>query len=157
MQLTSILFATLATLGFASANSIIFLSRDKTDRFVCFYAAPGHATPVTQRVPDKSTVAIPIPQDWEGAWQTSFSATNCGPVGIRGEVKFNGFEDKTFYDVSAIDAQNDNSGVKFLYAQSGQGVKSGCEHFPCSRSYNKWDDVQTQVTEETDLIIEIGG
>jgi hypothetical protein len=157
MKFTNFLVASLATLGFASANSIIFVSRDATDRTVCFYSAPGHPTPPSTLVPGKGTVHVAMPFAWEGAFQTSFKSSDCGPVGIRGEVRFNGFEDKTFYDVSAIDALNDNSSVKFLYPQSGQGVKSGCDHFPCDGAYKKPDDLQTQVTGETDLIREIGG
>jgi hypothetical protein len=98
-----------------------------------------------------------MPLGWKGAWQSSFSATDCGTVGIRGEVTFQGFEGKTWYDVSAIDAQRDNSGVKFIYPASHAGEKTGCDKFPCDGSNNKPDDLQTKVTDDMDLICEIGG
>ncbi|CAG8971083.1 hypothetical protein HYALB_00009683 [Hymenoscyphus albidus] len=157
MQYLNIIAAMATIASIASANSIIFVSRYTTDRTVCWYSAPGSAIIPQIAVPRKGTVYVPIPEGWEGAWQTSKSATDCGPVDIRGEVKFNGFEDKSWYDVSAIDNLTNNEGVYWLYPQSGNGVHSGCEKFPCDTSYNRPDDKQTQVTDEKDLICEIGG
>lgn len=74
-----------------------------------------------------------------------------------GEVKFNSWEDKTWYDVSAIDNLTNNEGIHWLYAQSGAGAHSGWDHSPSDGAYNLPNDIQTQVTEEKDLICEIGG
>ena len=162
MQFKNILVASLATIGLASANSIIFVSRDDQPRYICYYSAPDHDTPAPTLVPGKATIHVPIPLGYEGAFQTASSPNDCGvrgkgKVGIRGEVKFNGMEDKTFYDVSAIDNLTDNTGIKFLYPSSGTGVRHGCNKFPCNNAYNHAQDIQTQVTLEKDLICEIGG
>ncbi|KAG9237257.1 hypothetical protein BJ875DRAFT_493453 [Amylocarpus encephaloides] len=155
MHIPSTLAASLA-FTLAAANSITFLSLDTTPRTACFYSAPSHPTIPNNSLPGKSTIHVPLPLDWEGSWQTTLNPSDCGPPGIRGEVRFDGYEGKTYYDVSAIDNLGDNSGVKFLYPASGTGEKSGCESFPCEGAYLHPDDKQTKVTVEKDLVCEVG-
>lgn len=81
-------------------------------------------------------------------------------------VAFQGWNDLTYFDVSAIVNPNDHAGVKQMFPASQlnsqsrhmvSGAKfSGCEVFPCSTAYYLADDVQTVTTDEVDLVCTLG-
>jgi hypothetical protein len=104
MQLSNVLVAFVATLGLASANSIIFVSKDKTDRTVHFYPGLGNKTewvikPVLVKGKDTKHVEIPG-RGWFSSFQTTLDPkTEWEFFGIQGIVACN--ETKTFYTVSA--------------------------------------------------------
>ncbi|TVY83170.1 hypothetical protein LSUE1_G004755 [Lachnellula suecica] len=146
------MFTTLAT-----AYSITFINRDEKQRTICWFPAAGFPAILGTVVPGHSSKHVSMPGAWNGSWRTIFDGGNPSESSIRGEVTFNGFVGDTYYDVEAIDNCCDNSGVKWLYPASGNGVHSGCNTFPCDGAYKKWDDIQTQSTSEKDLVCEIGG
>jgi hypothetical protein len=139
-----------------SANTVSFISRDTIDRTLCFSPALSHEKIPNFSLSGHATHLVTFPPSWEGNWYTVQDG-NCNQQKILGEVRFDGFAGQSYYDVSAIVNENDNSGVKWLYPASGGGVHSGCNWFPCDGAYKHSDDEQTRSTPEHDLICEIGG
>ena len=79
--------------------------------------------------------------------------------GVIGEIAFQGFNDKTFYDVSAIDS-NSNLGIHWIYPTSHFAANdtfwSGCFTFGCPNAYEHSGDECTKVTPETSLNVLMG-
>ena len=62
----------------------------------------------------------------------------------------------TYFDVSAIVNPDDNNGVKMIFPLHSSTPVSGCQTFPCSNAYNKWDDIATLSTDGRDLVCLLG-
>lgn len=76
-------------------------------------------------------------------------------------VTFQGWNDLTYFDVSAIVNPSDHDGVKQMYPATELEAKvkaaiSGCLVFPCATAYYLPDDIQTVTTKETDIIVTLG-
>jgi hypothetical protein len=162
MQFSDVLVAFLATsLRLISANSIVFVSKDKTDRTVHFYPGLGKKTgwPIKPLlVKGKDTKHVDIPAEWFGTFQTTLDPkTKWEFFGTQGIVAFN--ETKTFYTVSAASNITDNTSIRLLYPHSEKDDKnkSGRKHFPCDKASNDYEKVDLKSTEGKDLICEIGG
>lgn len=141
--------------GTAMANSVTFKSLDQTERTIIFTPNAGLASVPSVVVPGGQDVKVNIPHGWIGNWYSVSKGEKDVP-GMLGEVAFNGWNDITFFDVSAIVNPNDHHGVKELYPATEPKPVSGCKKFPCNNAYYIWDDVQTKATQETDLICTLG-
>lgn len=138
-----------------AANTVTFVSLDGTDRTINFTPSAGKAGINSVRVAGGERVKVNIPDSWIGNWH-SISAGKTGSPGMLGEVAFQGWNGNTYFDVSAIVDPNDHDGVKEVYPAQSRSPTSGCENFPCNNAYYVWDDVQTKVTSETDLVCTLG-
>ncbi|KAJ8057799.1 hypothetical protein OCU04_013270 [Sclerotinia nivalis] len=61
----------------------------------------------------------------------------------------------TYYDISAIDNQTDNSGIRFISPYGLPQTKyfrPGCDWFPCDNAYLKPEDPHTRTTFATDFL-----
>jgi hypothetical protein len=145
----------LAAAGLAMANTVTFKSLDTTDRTIIFTPNDGGAKIASVNVTGGADQKVDFPQGWIGNWYAVSSGAPDIP-GMLGEVAFNGWNDITFFDVSAIVNPNDHHGVKEMWPANGEKPTSGCTVFPCNNAYYVWDDVQTKATQETDLICTLG-
>lgn len=151
MKLASLL----AAAGLAMANTVTFKSLDKTDRTIIFTPNAGKPEIPSVKVAAGDDLTVDFPHGWIGNW---YSVSEGAPdiPGMLGEVAFNGWNDITFFDVSAIVNPNDHHGVKEMWPTHGEKPTSGCTVFPCNNAYYIWDDVQTKATQEVDLICTLG-
>lgn len=139
----------------AATNTVTFLSLDDDDRTVYFTPSAGFEEIESVQVSAGDKVTTEIPTGWIGNWHSITTGKENQP-GMLGEVAFQGWNGLTYFDVSAIVDPNDHNGVKEMYPANSQAPTSGCEQFPCDNAYYLWDDVQTKVTGETDLICTLG-
>jgi hypothetical protein len=145
----------LAAAGLAVANTVTFKSLDDTERSIIFTPNAGMPAIDTIKVPGGQDATVEFPQGWIGNWYSVSEGASDVP-GMLGEVAFNGWNDITFFDVSAIVNPNDHNGVKEMWPAKGETPTSGCTVFPCNNAYYVWDDVQTKATQETDLVCTLG-
>jgi len=150
---TSALFAALAAA--VAANTVHFVNQDNTERTIIFTPQEPLEQIPTLVIPGMGTGEATFPDSWIGNWY-SVSAGKENVPGMLGEVRFNGFAGATYFDVSAIVAPNDAEGVKMIMPKNSDEPVSGCQTFPCSNAYNKWDDIATLSTPDTDLICLLG-
>lgn len=149
---------TAATL--ASANSMIFQNQDDTKRTIIITPSEGHAQISSVEVEGHGEVKVDFPQGWIGnAYSISEGQDNT--PGMLAEVTFQGWNDLTYFDVSAIVDPSDHDGVKMMYPVSQASAASlssfsGCKVFPCNNAYYQPDDIQTASTSEVDLIVTLG-
>ncbi|KAI1497554.1 DNase1 protein [Biscogniauxia marginata] len=150
--------ATAATV--ASANSMTFVNQDDTARRIIFTPSEGSQSIDSVSVSGNDQVKVDFPASWIGnAYSVSEGASDT--VGMLAEVTFQGWDDLTYFDVSAIVNPSDHNGVKQMYPATQLNSKpkssvSGCEVFPCNNAYYNPDDVQTVTTKETDIIVTLG-
>jgi hypothetical protein len=155
MQFTTAFFAATALASLVAANSVHFVNQDNTERTIYFTPqAPLEEIP-TLVIPGMGTGEATFPDSWIGNWY-SVSAGAENKPGMLGEVRFNGFAGQTYFDVSAIVNPDDVSGVKMILPKNSNEPVSGCQTFPCSNADNKWDDVATLSTIDSDLICLLG-
>ncbi|KAI6081877.1 DNase1 protein [Hypoxylon rubiginosum] len=152
-------FAAVAA-SLASANSLTFINQDDTTRKIVFTPNAGLPTIDSVTVQGNDQVKVEVPNGWIGnAYSVSEGATDS--PGMLAEVTFQGWNDLTYFDVSAIVNGNDKDGVKQMYPATQlsaltKTLVSGCRNFPCNSAYYQPDDIQTVSTEETDLIVTLG-
>ena len=149
---------TAATL--ASANTLTFVNQDSTPRKVIITPSEGHEQINSVDVEGNGQATVDFPQGWIGNAYSVSEGSEDKP-GMLAEVTFQGWGGSTYYDVSAIVDATDNNGVKEMYPASQEGSAdkssfSGCKDFPCDTAYYHPDDIQTVVTEETDIIVTLG-
>ncbi|KAI5918569.1 DNase1 protein [Camillea tinctor] len=151
-------FATAATV--VSANTMTFVNQDDTPRHIVFTPSEGYQPVNSVDVAGNGQVTVDIPTSWIGnAYSVSQGAQDA--PGMLAEVTFQGWNDLTYFDVSAIVNPNDHVGVKQMFPATEMNATpkssvSGCEVFPCNTAYYQPDDVQTVSTKETDIIITLG-
>ncbi|TLS26517.1 hypothetical protein PpBr36_05532 [Pyricularia pennisetigena] len=153
------IYTLLPRLTLAAENNIItFMSLDSTDRTVMFTSSAGKEQLPTISVPAGQTVDVVIPYGWIGNYFAVSKGVDHVPgSGVIGEVAFNAFEDKTYFDVSAIDDPSDGNGLRMLWPASEHRKTSGCwGDYPCDNAYREPDDRQTKVTEDKHLIALLG-
>jgi hypothetical protein len=151
-------FSALLTGAFASlvaANSVHFVNQDQTERTIIFTAqAPLQKIP-TIVVPAGGSADATFPESWIGNWYSVSKGAEDVP-GMLGEVRFQGYNGHTYFDVSAIVKPDDHDGVKMITPKNFETPFSGCQTFPCANAYNKWDDIATLSTPDTDLVCLLG-
>lgn len=155
MQFSQLLALFGAAALVAAKNTVTFKSLDETDRTIHFTPNAGKPEVAEVKVAAGEEVTVEIPQGWIGNWHSISGKKDIVP-GMLGEVAFQGWLGFTYFDVSAIVDPNDHNGVKEIYPAKAKSPHSGCETFPCNNAYYVWDDVQTKVTAETELICTLG-
>jgi L-rhamnose isomerase len=159
MRFSNALFALVFSLPLAYAdNQVTFIPKDNQPRMIYFKPNDGCANIPDLYAPAGKTVSVTFPYRWQGNWKALHEDADKNGVWTLGEVTFQGGNDgqQTSYDVSAIDNHTDDTGVHWLYPASGNGIKSGCDKFPCNSAYTASNDVQTQTTYETALTCLLG-
>ncbi|KAI1084160.1 DNase1 protein [Whalleya microplaca] len=158
-------FSQIAAFGVAAAtlahaNSITFINQDDTTRKVVFTPSIGHEQIDSFDIKGNDEVKIDIPTSWIGnAYSVSEGAQDT--PGMLAEVTFQGWNDLTYFDVSAIVNAADHDGVKEMFPLKdlegdSKSAISGCAVFPCAKAYYHPDDIQTVSTPETDLVCTLG-
>ncbi|KAI1214687.1 uncharacterized protein F4807DRAFT_6070 [Annulohypoxylon truncatum] len=144
----------------ASANSVTFVNQDDTTRQIYFTPSAGSPTIDSVTVAGNQQTKVNIPTSWIGnAYSVSEGKPNV--PGMLAEFTFQGWNDITYFDVSAIVNPSDTVGVKQIFPASEmqntpKTLVSGCLLFPCATAYYAPDDVQTVTTKETDLVVTLG-
>jgi len=153
---TQIAFFLASIASVVATNIVYFQPLDNITRTVYFTSSPGSANlePVTV-TGEEEEVPVEFPHRWQGNWYAVQDGAEDKP-GMLGEILFNGWLDMTYYDISAIVDPNDVDNVRELYPKGAYIPASGCESFPCDNCYYLPDDVQTKVTDETELICTLG-
>ncbi|KAI1414385.1 hypothetical protein F5Y13DRAFT_20498 [Hypoxylon sp. FL1857] len=144
----------------ASANSVTFINQDDTTRHIVFTPSAGYPAIDTVTIQGNKQVKVDIPVSWVG---NAYSVSEGKPQvpGMLAEFTFQGWNDFTYFDVSAIVNPADTAGVKQIFPASQLKAKvkslvSGCIAFPCGTAYYAPADIQTVTTKETDLIVTLG-
>lgn len=154
---STVLFAAsaLASLAAATENVLHFVNQDSTTRTIIFTAQAGLEEIPNIVIPGHGTANQTMPNSWIG---NLFAVCEGAPIvpGMLAEFRFNGYADSTYFDVSAIVNPNDTEGVKMILPKNSNTPVSGCQTFPCSNAYNKWDDVATLSTPDTELVVLLG-
>lgn len=153
MQFSTILIGAFASM--VAANSVHFINQDNTERTIIFTAQAPLAQIESIVIPPGGTGDATFPDSWIGNWYSVSKGKKDVP-GMLGEVRFNGYEGHTYFDVSAIIDPNDQEGVKMITPKNFDTPFSGCQTFPCANAYNKWDDLATLSTPDKDLICLLG-
>ncbi|CCC08931.1 hypothetical protein SMACR_03241 [Sordaria macrospora] len=146
---TPLLF--LPVLGLVAANKVTFISLDQGDRVIyskhklgCAEGNQGCEDLIPLAVPGLTHVSLDIPTGWEGNFYSVPAGTR-DRTGMLAEIRAQGFESKSWFDVSAIDNPGDHVGVKqFWPANDPNAEVSGCITFPCDHAYYHPDDKQTK-------------
>jgi hypothetical protein len=150
-------FATLLALATAvtATNVVHFVNQDATERTIIFTPNTGLATIPKITIAGLATANQTFPNEWIGNFYSVSKGAKDVP-GMLGELRFNGFADATYFDVSAIVNPDDTEGVKMLFPKNSDTPVSGCQTFPCANAYNKWDDIATLSTDDTELVCLLG-
>ncbi|KAH6666862.1 hypothetical protein B0J14DRAFT_191381 [Halenospora varia] len=156
MQFINALIAVAAALAsVASAGSVHFVNQDSTTRTIVFTPNSGLESIPDLIIAGSATANQTFPTGWIGNWY-SVSKGAAKVPGMLGEVRFDGFAGATYFDVSAIVNPSDDQGVKMIFPKNSNTPVSGCQTFPCTNAYNKWDDIATLSTNDSELICLLG-
>lgn len=155
MQFTSTLLAASAIFSLATANMVEFVNQDGTTRNIVFTAQEGLAAVAPIVLKGHGTATVTFPPSWIGNWY-SYNEGAANVPGMLGEVRWNGFADSNYFDVSAIVNPADTEGVKMIFPKNSQTPVSGCQTFPCSNAYNQPNDIATLSTEDDELVCLVG-
>ncbi|RDA87681.1 hypothetical protein CP532_3815 [Ophiocordyceps camponoti-leonardi (nom. inval.)] len=138
------------------AATVTFWTLDNIARTLHFTHNPGSSRmyPVVVS-PYGPNITVHFPDTWSGNFYAVQEGARNRP-GMLGEVQFSGWMGKTYFDVSAIVDGTDKTNIKQMWPKVSLSPMSGCEVFPCSNCYWLPDDIQTKVTDETDLIATLG-
>lgn len=155
MHFTSSILALAGSAALASANSVTFWTLDDVQRTIYFTSNENvhQIDPIVVSSAEQTTVEFP--DEYVGNFYAIADGSDNIP-GMLGEVKFSGWEGKTYFDVSAIVDPNDKGNIKQMYPAESLWPMSGCEVFPCDNAYYLPDDVQTKVTTENHIITTLG-
>ncbi|KAI0835329.1 hypothetical protein F5Y06DRAFT_299747 [Hypoxylon sp. FL0890] len=144
----------------ANANSVTFINQDDTTRQVIFTPSSGYPAIDTITIQGNQQSKIDIPISWVGnAYAVREGAAQV--PGMLAEFTFQGWNDFTYFDVSAIVNPTDTDGIKQIFPASQlestvKSLVSGCIVFPCATAYYAPADIQTVTTKETDLVVTLG-
>lgn len=160
MLFAKTLMALAATAASVSAGTVTFWTLDNVERTIYFTPNKGDPSGSFAEIPsvvvsNAEKTVVTFPEPWIGNYYAVKKGEKNVP-GMLGEVNFGGWMGKTYFDVSAIIDPNDHDNVKQMWPVKSRVPMSGCEVFPCDNAYWVWDDVQTKVTDETDLITTLG-
>jgi hypothetical protein len=159
--INSLLFAasTLATIVSAE-NMVMFVNQNSETRNVVFTANAGLEQLEPVQIQGLDTYNQTFPTGWIGNFYSYNEGAENVP-GMLGEVRFDGFAEQLYFDVSSIVNNEDTSGVKMLYPlnenpKSSTAKVSGCLHKNCKNQYNAPDDIATQSTSSSALVCLLG-
>ncbi|CAM1508251.1 Fc.00g050990.m01.CDS01 [Cosmosporella sp. VM-42] len=155
MHFAKALMTLVASVATAAAGTVTFRTLDSHGRTLHFTPNEGFPKIASVQVSNAEETTVTFPEPWIG----NFYAIKEGEpnnAGMLGEVNFGGWLGKTYFDVSAIVDPSDHDNVKQMWPVSSKLPTSGCEVFPCDNCYWLPDDIQTKVTDETDLITTLG-
>lgn len=155
MYFATALFSLVAAAASVSAATVTFKTLDDTARTIYFTPNPGYESLDSVTTSGGGEKTVTFPDTWIGNYYAVKDGAENTP-GMLGEVNFGGWNGMTYFDVSAIVDPSDTDNVKQLYPAGSETPISGCETFPCNTCYYLPDDVQTQVTDSTDLIQTLG-
>jgi len=156
MQLSKTLSLLAAATVALAQNQLTFISQDDLHRTVYFTPSDGYEWLKPVRVEGWRQVSTSVPQGWIGNYYSITDGKHNKP-GMLGEVTFQGWEGKTYFDVSAIVDDGDHNGVKVMYPAVAKEPTSGCERYPCGNAYYQPNDKQTKVTQESHIVTTLGG
>lgn len=143
----------------SAGGQVDWISQDAINRVIHCTPSPGHVALPDISLPAGQTVTQSHPQGWKGmCWGVMEGGFNKG-FGMLAEFTWNGFEDKTYFDVSAIDDPNDLDNIKMMMPAQGSTPVSGCQNIAvgtCKNMYVEPEDTQTQVTPEKHLLVLVG-
>ncbi|KAK3953049.1 hypothetical protein QBC32DRAFT_397424 [Pseudoneurospora amorphoporcata] len=154
----------LSIFGLVVANTITFISLDEDARDIyskhklgCKEGDHGCEDLKILSVPGLANISLSLPRGWEGNFY-SVPAGTPNRTGMLAEICSQGFENKSYFDVSAIDNPNDHMGVKQFWPANDQNAEvSGCITFPCDQTYYHPDDKQTKrPTQSEEFICTLG-
>lgn len=148
--------AVVASAAAAQAALVTFQSQDNLGRTVYFTPSPGSPEIASVHVAGGASKTVQLPDTYEGNFYSVIDGQANQP-GMLGEVKFGGWGQLNYFDVSAIVDPNDKNNVKQMYPADSGSPMSGCENFPCNNAYYLPDDIQTKSTEESHIITVLGG
>jgi len=153
---STVLFAATALASMAAADNVVhFVNQDSTERTIVFTAQEGIEEIPNLVIKGLATANQTFPDSWIGnLYSVSKGAPNI--PGMLAEFRWNGFAGANYFDVSAIVNPDDTEGVKMVFPKNSDKPVSGCQTFPCSNAYNKWDDVATLSTTDNELIVLLG-
>lgn len=153
---STVLFAASALASLAAAENVLhFVNQDSTTRTVIFTAQAGLEVIPELVIEGLGTANQTMPDSWIGnVYSVNEGAPNV--PGMLAEFRFNGFAGATYFDVSAIVNPDDTQGVKMVFPKNSNTPVSGCQKFPCLNAYNKWDDVATLSTDDSELVVLLG-
>ncbi|KAJ8066840.1 hypothetical protein OCU04_004222 [Sclerotinia nivalis] len=155
-----ILKKSVAALGAIAAlahNSITFVSHDDDARILAFTNNPGHVYLTDIDFPGGSAIRVDFPDVWSGTIMAKKTDSVVPINRVLAEITF--APKMTYYDISAIDNQTDNSGIRFISPYGLPQTKyfrPGCDWFPCDNAYLKPEDPHTRTTFATDFLCEVG-
>lgn len=154
MQFFKIASILAAAVGAVQAiNQVTLKSIDDVDRTVYFTPSAGHEQLGSVEVGAGQSVTVEVPFQWIGNWHAVHKGQPNTGTGMLGEVTFNGWGGKNYFDVSAIVVPEDKDNVAEMWpADEPNTPTSGCKNFPCDNAYYVWDDVQTRVTTQSHII-----
>jgi len=155
MQFFSSIFAAFALATLTSAGSVHFVNQDNTQRTIIFTQNAGLESIPELVIAGMATANQTFPTGWTGNWFSVSEGKERVP-GMLGEVRFDGFAGASYFDVSAIVNPDDSEGVKMIFPLHSSIPVSGCQTFPCSNAYNKWDDVATLSSDGSELVCLLG-
>ncbi|ERT01757.1 DNAse1 protein [Sporothrix schenckii 1099-18] len=139
-----------------ATNTLTFVSTDNIARTIYITPSVGveGMDPVT--VAPGATVPVNFAEGFIGnAYAVQEGKENV--PGMLAEVNFQGWGGSTYFDVSAIVNSADTDNIMMMYpADAPNTPTSGCNPFPCNNAYYLPDDVQTKVTDQTNLIVTLG-
>ncbi|KAK6065709.1 DNase1 protein [Seiridium cupressi] len=144
----------------SATNTVTFVSQDSKDRKIIFTPSIGNSEIASIEVSGGATETVTFPTGWIGNWYAVCDGSS-NTNGMLGEVTFQGWNDITYFDVSAIVNANDFDGVHEMWpasqdSESTKTLMSGCAVFPCNTAYYLPDDVQTVTTTDTALYCTLG-
>ncbi|KAK3997591.1 hypothetical protein QBC44DRAFT_303300 [Cladorrhinum sp. PSN332] len=147
----------LAAAAIANANKVTFVNQDDVARTVLFTPSVdmGCIWLPELQVGPYETVTQNFPFEWQGMWYAIKQGAE-RKTGMLGEIKFDGFDGLTFFDVSGIDNPTDWHNVKKMYPAEAKTPVSGCDVFWCNNAYWAPHDEQTKATREHHLITTLG-
>jgi hypothetical protein len=153
--INTILLAATALASMATANTVHFVNQDSTTRTIIFTGQENMASPENLVLKGHATAVAEFDGGWIGNFYSVSEDAEDIP-GMLGEISWDAWGGMTFFDVSAIVNPDDTNGVKMLFPKNENLPVSGCQTFPCSNAYNKWDDIQTLSTTDKELVCLLG-
>lgn len=147
--LSAALFAAVS----AATNVVTFKSLDGVSRTVYITPNAGIEGPDPVAVAAGASVDVELVEGFVGNAYAIHDGAEIA-AGMLAEFNFQGWNDLTYFDVSAIINSSDVDNISEMYpADEPSTPTSGCSSWPCDNAYYIWDDVQTKSTDQVHLIV----
>ncbi|KAL2060263.1 hypothetical protein VTL71DRAFT_9658 [Oculimacula yallundae] len=126
-------------------NAIIFINKDSVGRAIEGtenWKPPLYYPPVPGTwVPGNGRATVRLSEGSAYMFKSIYNGGNCAdPHNVEGEVKFNGHNDHTWFDLSVVELNKRNLPVRnsyfhWLHPANDATPRSGCSTFPCDNVY----------------------